>query len=108
MKITDAYRIAIKLLEDKERASPGKRFKNSSGETIAVIEVAQALKRLLNWTHPELSSEDITKVTRCFRCKNYKRYKKRGDLKSHSFMACCLDGKKRDPMFFCAEGEESE
>lgn len=107
MKQVDLMRLAVKLLKKIEKEAPQKSFTNASGEKATLSDVIGSLERLVKWMYPELSPEDIEKVVRCKRCRFYKRYKKKGSLKGQTFRACSKDMQKRDPMFFCKDGEES-
>lgn len=66
------------------------------------------LRKLKGWAYPQLTTEDMVKVTRCKRCQYYKKYKKKGDRKSLPVWACSIDKVKRDPEFYCASAIEKE
>ena len=68
--------------------------------------LAKELLHLKGWAYPELTTEDFVKVTRCKRCKFYRKYKKKGDRKSVPFYACSLNMIKRPEDFYCGEGKE--
>ena len=106
MKQIDMYKLAVKLLRKLAVKTNNKGFKNSDGEHVTISDVADNLEHIANWMYPELSTEDIAKVVRCKKCRYYKKYKKKGTLKGAAFYACSKDMQKRDPMFFCKEGEE--
>ena len=68
--------------------------------------LTKELLHLKGWAYPELTTEDFVKVTRCKRCKFYRKYKKKGDRKSAPFYACSLNMIKRPEDFYCGEGKE--
>lgn len=61
--------------------------------------------KLKSWVYPQLITDDMQLVTRCKRCRYYKRYKKKDNPKAVPFYACSRTKIKRDPDFFCKEGE---
>lgn len=89
---------AIALLKLVSKKSP-----KNSAEALLIVEKLTALR---NWVYPNLATEDIQKVIRCKNCKNYKKYRRTGDIKSRPFYACSITKQKRDPEFFCKDGEE--
>lgn len=93
-KMVDVYKGAIELLH----TIPGEKAK----------QISARLGRIICWIHPELTTKDIVKVTRCKNCKHYKKYRKKSGFKSYPFYACSLTKTKRDPMFFCKDGEPYE
>lgn len=101
------YRLAVKLLRKLAKQYPEKRFTNSEGEKATISDVANALDRVSKWVYKELCTDDITKVTRCRNCKFYKKYKKKTGFKPQVFQACSKDMQKRDPSFFCKDGDEN-
>lgn len=106
MKQVDVYRLAVKLLKKMAKDNPGKSFTNSAGEKATIDDVANELDKVSKWLYRDFYTEDIDKVVRCKKCKHYKKYKKKGAFKARVFQACSKDMKKRDPMFFCKDGEE--
>lgn len=105
VRMFEVYKLAVKLLRGLSKQQPEKSFTNSDGETLTIADVANYLNGVSSWMFKDLAAEDIEKVVRCKRCVNYKRFKKKGDIKSPAFYACKLDMKKRDPMFYCKDGE---
>lgn len=82
-------------------------------KTIAVIpprvgntQLIKELTKLKGWIYPALSTEDIALVVRCKKCKYYKKYRRKNDIKTPSFYACSLTHAKKDPNYYCADGEE--
>lgn len=106
MKQVDIYRLAVKLLRGLAKENPGKSFTNSAGEKATISDVADELDKVSKWLYKDFHTEDIDKVVRCKKCKYYKKYRKKGSIKDLPFYACSKDRKKRDPMFFCKDGEE--
>lgn len=106
MKTYDLYKLAIKLLSRLEKEEPKRSYTNKAGESATVTDVIDTLKKTSSWMYPDLSTDDIAKVIRCKNCKYYRKYKKKGDLKSSAFYACSQDMRKRPPDFFCKDGDE--
>ena len=102
IKISDAYRIAIKTLEEL----PPKSLKSKSGQRVNTHEVAAILRTVLHWCYPELTSQDIQRVVRCKGCKNYHRYKQKNAIKPQIVYMCSKDKIRRPPEFFCKDGVE--
>lgn len=101
MKTKDALKIAVKVLKG---LPPEQSFKNSTGERATSAEVVQSLQRLAKWAYEGLDSDDMELVVHCKDCTHYKRYKKKGALKSDIVRMCSLDKVKRTPEFFCKDG----
>lgn len=93
--------MGVKLCNDYEHAI-GLLRKQSDKKS---VEVANRLEKVLHWTYPDLSTEDIVKVIRCKDCMYYKKYRKKSPYKSVAFYACSLTKTKREPTFFCKDGE---
>lgn len=106
LKQVEVYRLAVKLLRKMAKENPGKTYTNSEGEKATIDYVADELDKVSKWLYKDFHTEDIDRVVRCKRCIHYKKYKKKGALKSSVFWACCKDMQKRDPMFFCKDGAE--
>lgn len=106
MKQIDVYRLSVQLLKEVAVKHPERTVVVSTKEAVTVDEVATALDKISKWVYADFYAEDIDKVVRCKNCKFYKKYRKKNAFKAHSFQACSKDKKKRDPMFFCKEGEE--
>lgn len=103
MKLKDELRVASKLLL---KCGPSKMgVKTRDGETTTLGELAEELKTVSDWVSTDLEQNTVTKVVRCKNCMYYKKYKYKGP-KGQIFRACCLNKIKRDPMFFCSDGEE--
>lgn len=62
--------------------------------------------KLKSWVYPQLTVDDMQLVTRCKHCKYYKKYKKKDNPKAASFWACSKTKLKREPDFFCKDGEQ--
>lgn len=109
MKLSDAYKLAVKLLKRQAESNPKKTFTSPDGEKVTIADVADKLETVSKWVYPGLSSDDVTLVVRCKKCKFYKKFKKKGDtLKPKIIYACSKDMKPRDPMFFCGEGDPND
>lgn len=66
----------------------------------------RAWGKLKSWVYPQLTTDDMQLVIRCSNCKYYKRYKKKDDHKAAPFWACSKTKMKRDPDFFCKDGDQ--
>lgn len=109
MKLSDAYKLAVKLLRRQAESNPKKTFTSPDGEKVTIKDVADRLEILAKWVYPELSADDIELVVHCRNCRYYKRFKKKGDLlKARAFFACTKDMSHRDPEFFCKDGDRKE
>lgn len=62
--------------------------------------------KLKGWIYPQLTTDDMQLVIRCSNCRYYKRYKKKDDHKAVPFWACSKTKTKRDPDFFCKDGDQ--
>ena len=62
--------------------------------------------RLKGWIYPQLAIDDVQLVTRCRHCKYYKKYRKKDNPKAAPFWACSKTKMKRDPDFFCKDGDK--
>lgn len=109
MKLSDAYKLAVKLLKQQAESNPKKTFTSPDGEKVTIADVADKLETVSKWVYPELSADDIELVVHCKNCRYYKRFKKKGDLlKARAFFACTKDMSRRDPEFFCKDGDRKE
>lgn len=109
MKLSDAYKLAVKLLRRQAESNPKKTFTSLDGEKVTIADVADKLETVSKWVYPELSADDIELVVHCRNCRYYKRFKKKGDLlKARAFFACTKDMSRRDPEFFCKDGDRKE
>ena len=106
MKMRDIYHMVIKVLRKQAKDCPGKGFTNSSGKRVTIEELANSLEDVVQWMYHDLNTKDITKVVRCENCINYKKFRKKNAYKANEFYACRLDMKRRDPMYYCKDGEE--
>lgn len=103
MRLYDLFSDTVKTLDS---LSKGKPIKKGSIDYKAFI---KAYKVLLDWLYPELSTDNIQLVVTCNKCKNYKRYRKKGDaLKPTYIWRCSLDKQRRSPDFFCKDGKERD
>lgn len=64
-----------------------------------------AWKKLKSWIYPQLTTDDMQLITRCKYCVYYKKYKKKDNPKVAPFWACSRTKLKRDPDFFCKDGD---
>lgn len=96
MKIKDALKIAVKVLNEQP---PERSFKAGS-----VAEAAKALNTILRWAYPELDSANIKQVVHCKDCVYYKKYRKKNAFKSDTIWLCSVDKTKKWPDFYCKEG----
>ena len=105
MKVADLYQLAVKILRREAQQHPDKIYTNKSGEKASISDVADILDRAHQWMYKDLAVDDLALVVRCECCKYYKKYKKKDDIKARPFYACSLTKQKRDPKFFCADGD---
>lgn len=101
MKIKDALKIAIKVLNEQP---PERSFKSSSGQHSSVKEVVTALTLICKWAYKDLDSSDLEVVVHCKDCVHYKKYRKKNVFKSDTVWLCSLDKTKKWPEFYCKEG----
>lgn len=106
MKTRDMLRLAVKLLREKAKEQPKRRFINSSGQKAEIGEIADHISNLASWVYPDLSTEDITKVVRCKNCKYYTEYRSKATYQHTTYMACSQTGVEHPPEYFCADGLE--
>lgn len=104
MKMSDVFTSTIRILKRYSKEHPEYTFE-VEGKTVKIKDLVAALTKLLGWLYKDLSTDSIERITRCYDCKYYKKYRKKGALKGGSFYACSLDKKKRRPDFFCKDGE---
>lgn len=109
LRLVDIFHLAVKLLNRQAKDYPNKTFTSAEGERVTIKDVADRLEILAKWVYPELSADDIELVVHCRNCRYYKRFKKKGDLlKARAFFACTKDMSRRDPGFFCKDGDRKE
>ena len=106
MKQSSIFKLAIKLLKQEAKSNPTRSFVNSEGERVTIKDVANELDKVSKWLYRGLSTEDIARVVRCKNCKYYKKHNKTDSLKGSSYYICSKDKQRRDPMFYCTDGEE--
>jgi len=104
MKMSDVFTSTISILKRYSKEYPEYTFE-VEGKTVKIKDLVAALTKLLGWLYKDLTTETIERITRCYDCQYYKKYKKRGALKGQSFYACSIDRVKHRPDFYCANGE---
>lgn len=104
MKVSRMYLATIEILKQQ----PSTKKVEIDGETVSVKELITALSKMMGWLYKELTTDDLEKITRCCDCRYYKKYKKKGALKSATFYACYWDKVRRRPDFYCKDGEPRE
>lgn len=83
--------------------------KYASVNTIHASEYKSLLNswnKLKSWAYPQLTTDDMQIVIRCKNCRHYKRYKQKDNPKAAPFWACSKTKTKRDPDFFCKDGDQ--
>lgn len=105
MNLKEAFFICVQLLKEKAKENPGGGI-TVAGEKIPYTQAVQEMKRVCEWTYPELSTGDVQRVVHCERCTFYKRYRKKGSLKKTVKRLCSLNHIERSPDFFCKDGKE--
>lgn len=104
MKMSEVFTTVIRILKEYSKEHPDDTFE-VDGKTVKVRDLVAALNKLLGWLYKDLTTESIERITRCYDCKYYKKYRKKGAVKGNTFYACSIDKKKRRPDFFCKDGE---
>lgn len=104
MKISSVFITTIDILKKYDKEHPRVTF-DVDENVVKIKDIVAALNKLLNWLYKDLNTESIEKVTRCYDCRYYKKYKKKGAVKGATFYACSWDKVKRRPDFYCKSGE---
>ena len=104
MKISSVFITTIDILKRYDKEHPRAVF-DVDDNTVKVKDLVASLNKLLGWLYKDLTDECIEKVTRCYDCQYYKKYKKKGTVKGAAFYACSIDKVKRRPDFYCKDGE---
>ncbi len=104
MKISEVFITTIDILKTYDKEHPRAIF-DVDGNTVKVKDLVASLTKLVSWLYKDLTDESLERVTRCYSCRYYKKYKKKGAVKGTAFYACSLDRAKRRPDFFCKDGE---
>ena len=104
MRISSVFTTTIDILKKYDKEHPRAVF-DVDDNTVKVKDLMASLNKLLGWLYKDLTDENIEKVTRCYDCQYYKKYKKKGTMKGATFYACRLDKAKRRPDFYCKDGE---
>lgn len=104
MKISSVFITTIDILKTYDKEHPRVIF-DVDGNTVKVKDLVTSLTKLVSWLYKDLTDESLERVTRCYDCCYYKKYKKKGVVKSAAFYACSLDKVKRRPDFFCKDGK---
>ena len=106
MKLQVLFRACNKVIS---RANPEARVKTDTGDVVTCKELSKELENLEHWCYK--GEIDVQKVIRCKNCKHYKRYRKKNAKNPYEhtvFYACSLSKEKRNPEFFCSDGEEKD
>lgn len=104
MKISEVFTTTIGILKQYDTEHPRATFE-VDGNVVKVKDLVASLNKLLKWLYKDLTTDNIEKITRCYDCRYYKKYKRKGASKGPAFYACSLDKAKRRPDFFCKDGE---
>lgn len=104
MKISEMFNTTIDILKRYDKEHPNVTF-GVEGNPVKIKDIIVSMNKLLGWLYKDLTTDNIEKITRCYDCRYYKKYKKKGALKSAPFYACSQDKKRRRPDFFCKDGE---
>lgn len=108
ISLSDTYKLAVKLLK-RQAKECNRTFTSPEGEKITISDIAHRLETVQKWIYPKIYNEEIRRVVYCEKCKFYKKFRKKGSKpKSGVFFACAKDMKRRDPMFYCAEGDPKD
>lgn len=104
MRTLDTLNISLKVLKTQSKATPNKTFSKGS-ETIPIGAVVNSLERLIGWCSNDLDTGDMVQVVPCAKCIHYKRFRKKNVFKATVFRACELDMQRRQPDFYCKDGD---
>lgn len=104
MKISSVFTTTLDILKKYDKEHPKAVFE-VDGSIVKIKDLVASLNKLVGWLYKDLTDESIEKITRCYDCQHYKKYKKKGSVKGAVFYACRLDKTKRRPDFFCKNGE---
>jgi len=104
MKISVMFATVIDILKSYDKEHPRATF-DVDGNVVKIKDLVNSMTKLLGWLYKDLTDENIEKVTRCYECRYYKKYRKRGAIKGATFYACSLDKAKRRPDYYCKDGE---
>ena len=104
MKISVMFATVIDILKLYDKEHPRATF-DVDGNIVKIKDLVNSMTKLLGWLYKDLTDENIEKVTRCYECRYYKKYRKRGAIKGATFYACSLDKAKRRPDYYCKDGE---
>ena len=104
MKVSEMFTTIVSILGKYDKEHPKETFE-IDGSIVKVKDIVTAMNKLLGWLYKDLTTDNIEKITRCYDCKYYKKYRKKGDMKSACFYACSQDKKHRRPDFYCKDGE---
>lgn len=105
MNLKEAFSICVKLLREKAKENPEGSIP-VGGKRIYYAQAAQEMKRVCEWTYPELRTGSIQRVVHCEDCTFYKRYRKKSSPKREVKRMCSIDHIERSPDFFCKNGME--
>lgn len=104
MKISSVFTTTIYILKKYDKEHPKAVFE-ADGSIVKIKDLVTSLNKLLGWLYKDLTDENIEKIIRCYDCRYYKKYKKKGAVKGVTFYACSIDKAKRRPDFYCKDGE---
>lgn len=104
MRMSAVFNTTIDILKTYSKEHPSATFE-VDGNIVKVRDLLSSLNKLVGWLYKDLTTESIERVVHCYDCQYYKKYKKKGALKSATFYACSHDMKKRRPDFYCKDGE---
>lgn len=104
MKMSTVFSLTIDVLNSYSKEHPKATF-DADGVAVKIKDIVGSLNKLLGWLYKDLTTESLERVVRCYDCRYYKKYKKRGDIKAVAFYACSKDRNKRRPDFYCKDGE---
>lgn len=73
-----------------------------NGKEYDITSLIYDATNLKGWCYKDLNLSDIRRVCCCKDCVHYKRFRKKGQLKSRSKYLCELDKSQRNPEYYCA------
>lgn len=90
----------LTIVRDELAKTPSKK----SGD-MSYKELCNEISALLGWACPEIETDRLKKIIPCRKCVHYKKFKKRSESK-RAMLLCSIDMSKKDPDFYCKDGEE--
>ena len=75
MRISEVFTTTIDILKTYDKEHPRAIF-DVDGNTVKVKDLVASLTKLVGWLYKDLTDESLERITRCYDCRYYKKYKK--------------------------------